>query len=118
MLDKFQMLYMPNIEITKETLKNNKKNIYFLVDDYGTNYYIQYKVSLKSFSSGNVKVIKFTQLDFTCYRCSHICKLSTCTYIYNSIKRRLQNTFTLLNYIFITDVAKYLFLMYYDVAFG
>ena len=51
MLDKFQMLYMPNIEITKETLKNNKKNIYFLVDDYGTNYYIQYKVSLKSFSS-------------------------------------------------------------------
>ena len=39
-------------------------------------------------------------------------------HIKNIFKERLQQIFMLLNYIFITDVAKYLFLMYYDVVFG
>ena len=122
----FQMLYMPNMEITTENLQL-RKNIYFLVDDYVTKYYIQRKFSLNTFVTKNFCLIRMSRHMlhnlYTCHcyeykinsgnllNCAAEC-------IYNKIKDRHSDIFMLMNFMFITDIAKYLFLIYYEVAFG
>ena len=121
------------MEITMETLEKNDKSFYFLGDTFGIKpYFIQRKVSLntlinKKFSLLEIRPKLEYRINYTCWCSAHdetdLKKYNTkirreFNYTYDAITKRLHNTFILLNHIFITDIAKILFLMYYEVAFG
>ena len=133
-LDKLPMLYMPNIKITTYNLTINKKIIYLVADsDEFGDYYLKHKLSLQTlsnehFSLLNIKII--VPKDIRLISCLSFVDLNTITYdwtnknqikcyhVYNVIKQRILDTFMLMHRIFVDDIAKLLFLMYYDVAFG
>ena len=134
MLKNFQMLYMPNIEITTENIQKimeNNQYIYYLTDFNNLGWYLQKKLSLRTLLYKNFTIIrtyiniqsKYNILtDFNhnekhknAYNKDYV---NFCNHIYDTIKYRLQYTFMLINYIIIHDIARYLFLMYYEVTFG
>ena len=131
-LNNFQMLYMPNIEITKENIQKimeNEKYIYYLIDRNYITPYLKSKLSLstlyhKRFSIIGMKISihsKFYTFPIWFYDSKIMYNKNHtifCNSIYDPIKYRLLCTFMMLNYIIIPDIARYLFLMYYDVVFG
>ena len=131
----FQMLYMPNFKITIDTLKNNNKEFYFLSDTDSIYYYfVQHKLSLKTLLNTNFSFMEMHPSSMTSKNTYYVCSRQEykqqnidlythnfkykSNHVYNEIKKRLHYTFMLLNYIIMPDIAKYLFLMYYEVAFG
>ena len=113
----FTMIYMKNIEITP-TMLENEFIIYFLSDE---NFYG--KLNFDSFCNKQLvlnyidsKTKSFTSVSFNdagknfhSYRCLTI---------YNAIKERLQDTFIIFHHLFIVDIAKYIFDLYFDVIFN